>query len=131
MGSYCAAPQGGTYSQPRLLTLLGQEDTQDPFISPDEHYLLFLGGSGIYLSVRQGDHWSKARKLGPEVNSGASLSSPYVSRDGKMLYFSSSRVKGFYKRDHKVDYDGLLQEMQAVTNGSSNILMIPINLAGV
>jgi hypothetical protein len=48
-----------------------------------------------------------------------------------MLYYSSSRIQGFYKRDPKakpLDYDGLVNEMQSIFNSQPNILMIPVNL---
>ena len=38
--------------------------------------------------------WSAPRKLGPNVNSDAADSRPSLSRDGKRLYFGSTRVGG-------------------------------------
>lgn len=38
--------------------------------------------------------WSAPRKLGPHVNSDAAESRPSLSRDGKRLYFGSTRVGG-------------------------------------
>ena len=130
MTSYAAAWRNGAYDKPVPLALLGKEDMQDPFIAPDESYLVFVSGNDLYISFRQGNDWSTAQKLPLQVNNGDSNSSPYVSRDGKTLYYSSGRIQGFYKRDrsHALDYDGLVKEMQNIFNGHSNILMIPIKI---
>jgi Tol biopolymer transport system component len=131
MASYAATWLGTHFDKPRLLTLNGDAEIQDPFIAPDESYLVFVSGNDICISFHQNGSWSAVQKLGPEVNNGDGNSSPYISRDGNMLYYSSARVQGFYKRDrsHALDYEGLMKEMQSVHNGSSNILMIPIQLS--
>jgi hypothetical protein len=69
--------------------------------------------------------------LGPQVNDGSPIYDPTVSPDGKTLYFTSTRIGGFYKRDAKnlpMDYDGLLKEMNGIFNGRGNIFMIPIHV---
>jgi hypothetical protein len=133
MCGYSAKWLGDHYDQPRQLVLLGKEDIQDPFTAPDESYVVFLSGNDIYYCPKAGSEWGTAQKLGPEVNNGDSNSSPYVSRDGKMLYYSSGRVKGFYKRDFKgkpLNYDQLEAETQSIFNSDGNILMIPVNIPG-
>jgi len=76
----------------------------NPFISPDESYLLFnsngrpdsYGSHDIYVSFRKNDgSWTKAKNLGFIVNTPASESKPYISPEGKYLFFSSSRNKNF------------------------------------
>jgi Tol biopolymer transport system component len=131
MASYAAGKSGDQYETPQLMALLGKEDTQDPFIAPDERYIVFLSGNDLYITYYKEHGWSKAEKLPAEVNNGDSNSSPYVSPDGRTLYFSSSRIKGFYKRDPAnmaLDYDGLINENQLLFNGQTNILMIPVHL---
>jgi Tol biopolymer transport system component len=130
MSSYACTWLGTHYDTPKLLTLNGNNEIQDPFIAPDESYLVFVSGNDILISFHQGDSWSAVQNLGPEVNNGDGNSSPYVSADGKMLYYSSNRIRGFYKRnrEHALDYDGLIKEMQSIYNSGTNILMIPINL---
>jgi len=122
---------GTQYSGPKALSLNGNDEISDPFIAPDENYIIFVSGNDLYISYRNGDDWYPGQKLGPQVNNGDSNFDPTVSPDGKTLYYSSARVKGFYKRDQKgkaLDYDGLTTEMQSIFNGKSNILMIPVNL---
>jgi Tol biopolymer transport system component len=49
-----------------------------------------FGGLDIYISQRQADgSWGPARNLGATINSPYNEESPYISEDGKTLYFSS------------------------------------------
>lgn len=131
MASYFAKWLGDHYDQPRLLALNGKEETQDPFVAPDERYLIFVSGNDLFICFRNGNNWSAAQNIGPQVNNGDSNSSPYVSSDGKTLYYSSSRTKGFYKRnskDHTMSYDELVTEMQSIFNSQPNILTVPIEI---
>jgi len=132
MASYAAVWLGSHYDQPKLVVIDSVSEIQDPFIAADESYLLFVSGNDIYISSRENQRWTAAQKLGPPVNNGDGNSSPYVSADGKTLYYSSGRIQGFYKRnkEHALDYEGLVKEMQSLYNSGSNILMIPIHLPG-
>ena len=75
------------------------ESDQDPFIAPDESYLIICqdkpGGFGrydLYISFRQGDgSWSTPINMGEDINSPASEFRPYVTPDGKYLFFTSDR----------------------------------------
>ena len=119
------------YDKPQQLIVPGASEIQDPFIAPDESYLVFLNGNDIYISFKQNNNWGQAQKLGPAVNNGDGNSSPYVSADGKTLYYSSNRIQGFYKRDPKkpaLNYDDLIKENNSLFNSQGNILMIPIHL---
>ena len=131
MQSYYSIWQGDHYDKPQLLQIEGLAETQDPFIAPDESYLVLLSGNDIYIAWRRGNGWSAAENLGANVNNGDGNSSPYVARDGKTLYYSSNRIKGFYKRDpqhHALNADELNKENEGPFNGRGNILMIPIHL---
>lgn len=71
----------------------------DPFVAPDESYLLYcstrpggLGGDDIYISFKGKDGlWGAPIRLGDDVNSPGSENRPYVSRDGKYFFFTSTR----------------------------------------
>ncbi len=71
----------------------------DAFIAPDESYLVFarmkasdsMGMTDLYISYRQANGWTKAVNLGPSVNSIGIDGSPFVSSDGRWLYFTSNR----------------------------------------
>ena len=68
----------------------------DPFIAPDESYLLFssdrpdgYGGTDLYISLRRNDgEWGPAINLGPIINSDLDEGSPYISPDGQYFFFS-------------------------------------------
>jgi len=94
MGGYAAKLVDGHYEKPELLSLNGNEEIYDPFIAPDEHYIIFVSNGDLYISYRHGNDWSQGQKLGPEVNNGKGNSDPYISPDGKMLYYSQDKAPG-------------------------------------
>jgi ankyrin repeat protein len=71
----------------------------DPFIAPDESYLIFasdrpggLGNADLYISFRGKDgSWSEPRNMGAPVNSPYLDYAPMLSPDGKYLFFTSGR----------------------------------------
>ncbi len=131
MSSYCAKWLGDHFDKPKLLALRDKEEVQDPFIAPDGRYLIFESGPDLYICYKNGEGWSPAENLGPKVNNGDSNSSPCISPDGKTLYYSSSRIRGFYKRDpvnHALNYNELEKEMNSDFNNQPNILMVPVNM---
>ncbi|MBL7111501.1 MAG: PD40 domain-containing protein [Bacteroidales bacterium] len=48
-----------------------------------------LGGLDIYLSTRENGNWGNPANLGPNVNTIYNEETPFVTFDGKTLYFSS------------------------------------------
>lgn len=70
-----------------------------PFISPDGSYLLFdsfrpdgVGDFDIYVSFRrENGSWTQARNLGDSINSTVRDGAPFVSPDGRFLFFMSRR----------------------------------------
>ena len=129
--SFSASWNGIRFEKPNLLHIEAVTTMMDPFISPDEKYLLFVSGNDIFVSYKNDQDWSKAMKLPGSVNNGNANQSPAVSRDGKILYYSSARDSGFYKRNTEgkpLNYEELIKEMQSPFNGGFNILMIPVKL---
>jgi WD40-like Beta Propeller Repeat len=94
MRGYCSLYKEGQYEKPIMLRLNGDEEIFDPFISPDEHYIIFASTKKLFISYREGNDWSAGQALGPQVNGGGWNGGPYVSPDGKMLYYSSSLTDG-------------------------------------
>ncbi len=87
----------------------------DPFVAPDESYLIvcqeFEGGFGksdLYVYFQKEDKsWTDAINLGEGVNSSGFEARPYVTPDGKFLFFTSNREEseggeGIYWVDAKV-----------------------------
>ena len=68
----------------------------DPYIAPDESYLIFLanyedsrGSWDLYLSFKKPDgKWTQPINMGDDINTRAWESRPYVTLDGKYLFFS-------------------------------------------
>ncbi len=71
----------------------------DPFVAPDESYLIVCqdreGGFGnfdLYVYFQREDKsWTEAVNLGEDVNSEGFEARPYVTPDGKYLFFTSNR----------------------------------------
>lgn len=91
----------GRYEAPENLTSSVNSASMEgsPFISPDGSYLLFdsfrpdgVGDFDIYISFRrEGGSWTQARNLGEPINSAVRDGSPFVSPDGRFLFFMSRR----------------------------------------
>ncbi|MES2284130.1 MAG: OmpA family protein [Bacteroidota bacterium] len=75
---------------------------EDEFISADGTILYFsskqtggYGGTDIYKCEKlENGKWSKAKNLGPSINSPFDDETPFIYPDGNVLYFSSNRLKG-------------------------------------
>ncbi|HMG94210.1 MAG TPA: hypothetical protein VK589_29325, partial [Chryseolinea sp.] len=66
----------------------------DPFIAPDESYLLFesdrpggYGGTDIYITFNRDSSWSQPVNLGSSINTKGYEVAARVSPDGKFLFF--------------------------------------------
>ena len=91
----------GKYAEPENLgeSINSQFSEGDPFIAPDESYLIFvsygrpegLGDGDLYISFRRDGEWTKAVNMGPGINSSALDFCPIVTPDGKYFYFTSER----------------------------------------
>jgi len=58
-----------------------------------------LGSCDLYFSAFNDGRWSHPYNLGPPVNAPSWESTPSISADGNMLFFSSSRTGGFGGKD--------------------------------
>jgi hypothetical protein len=75
----------------------------DPCIAPDESYLIFcsrrpdgFGEIDMYVSFHRKDgSWTQAVNLGKGVNSPAYDWIPFISEDGKYLFFTSNRTGNY------------------------------------
>lgn len=71
----------------------------DVFVAPDESYVVFsanrpegLGSGDLYVSFRKPDGtWTESKSLGNTVNSDTDDFCPYVTKDGKYLFYASRR----------------------------------------
>jgi hypothetical protein len=75
----------------------------DPFIAPDDSYLIFcssrpegFGEIDLYVSFHKKDgSWTPAVNLGNSINSSAYDWIPFISDDGKYLFFISNRTGNY------------------------------------
>jgi len=99
-----------------------------PFISPEEDYLLFhanqeqgIGGNDIYIMYKNiNGAWSEPVNLWELVNSTSHDFGPYVSPDGKYLFFSSYRAHDAEIFKNK-SYDELLELYREPQNGYATL----------
>ena len=109
----------GDYELPVALPPVINADSgaSNLFVDPEERYVVFgaarpggRGGIDLYISRRAGDSWTEPRNLGDLVNTNATEFCPFVSRDGKYLFFTrNSVVDGQATRNiYVVRFDALL-----------------------
>jgi len=115
---WCVHPQGdGKWSAPENVTAVNSDSTEYYVSLADNKNLYFgsnrVGGSGtldIYVSRFIDGKYTTPENLGPLVNAPETDYDPFISRDEKLLIFSSSKRKdGFGKGDlyySKKDADG-------------------------
>ena len=94
MRGYYVRWLGDHFAAPLLLALNGENEIYDPFIAPDEHYIIFVSKGNLYISYRQQGGWTQGTKLAAVVNNGNDNSDPYVSPDGKTLYYNQDKTPG-------------------------------------
>ena len=97
---YMAEYQINGYSKPINLKYLNTQFHEwDPYVAPDESYLIFCstkpGGEGeddLYISFRNSkNRWTTPITMGKQINSQRSENRPYVTNDGRFLFYTSSR----------------------------------------
>ena len=88
---------GGGWGEPVLLdsAINGDSGASNLFVDPDERYVIFAsarpGGEGaadLHISRRTASGWSPARNLGAAINTAATEFCPFVSHDGRYLFFT-------------------------------------------
>ncbi len=98
----------------------------DAFIAPDESNLVFTsersGNADLYVSFRKRDgSWTAAKSLGIAVNGPGPEFSPFVSPDGKYLFFTKAAWLGKWTTDKPKQYAEYVERHNGPENGSTNI----------
>jgi hypothetical protein len=100
-GIYRAELKNGEYMKPERIEYGINDETTSfsPYIAPDESYMIFsstrpgYGITDLYISFHNVDgSWTKPRNMGPGINTAAKEAFPFVTFDGKYLFFMSNRV---------------------------------------
>jgi len=143
---YVSKFENGKYQKPESLgdSINTPNAETDPFIAPDQSYILFasqgrsdgLSEAGasisyprgdLYISFNKNGKWTAAKNLGAEINSTAEESNPFVSHDGKTLYFTSERNFVTIPMKQKLDYSSLENGLHNNANGLGDIYQIPVS----
>lgn len=97
---YSDYEDGKFLSPQRLGPSINTEDYEaDAYIDPKEQYMIFcstrsdgLGRGDLYISYKEEDgSWTKSVNMGDQVNSIHHELCPFVSADGKYLFFTSDQ----------------------------------------
>ncbi len=128
---YFSRYENGAYQPPiRLPDIINTPEREaDAFIARDESYIIFvrvdqpdgLGNSDLYISFRTGDNqWTAPKHMGERVNSPQIDGSPYVTPDGKYLFFTSGRLTEGIKEKAMSSYQAFQSTLSSHQNGSLN-----------
>ena len=104
---------------------------EDLYISPDESYLLFCrrddgyGSWDIFVSFRRPNGtWTKAKNMGDKINSSVSEVYPFVTPDGKYLFYSSRRTTHKPYSPIPITYEDKIQILNGPGNGNADIYWV-------
>lgn len=102
------------------------------FVSPDEDYILFTsygrknesGGGDLYISLKDAQgKWQPAQNL-KQLNSKQLDYCPFVSPDGKSLFFTSERHELPTSFESPTNYKSIVEVQDQPLNGTGNIYWI-------
>ena len=115
------------------------------YVDPDQRYMIvsivgredalhsaegIYPRADLYVRDRTENGWSPVRHLAAPVNSGADELAPFVSPDGRYLYFTSERGS-LTEHGTPLDYNALEATLHAPGNGLGDIYRIELSSAGV
>jgi outer membrane protein OmpA-like peptidoglycan-associated protein len=103
------------------------------YITPDKGVFIFSaetygtrGVEDIYVSINEDGRWTAPKNLGDKINTQFQESSPSISADGKVIYFSSNGRKG--KGSFDVYYAERLDDTWS--NWSAPVNLTSVNTEG-
>ena len=103
------------------------------YVAPDESYLIFdsqrpggFGRNDLYISYRMSDGtWTKAVNMGGKINTPFGDMRPFVSYDGKHLFFCSDRPNpGSTGDEEQFNYEQFMKRINGPGNGSQDIYWV-------
>ena len=123
-----ARKEGGDYVIEKLPETVNSSNGEgDPFISPDEDYLIYrgynnsLGNGDLYISFKIDGEWTEAENLGEPINSKYHEMCPYVTVDKQFFIFASSRTSSDYPTTANSTLKAMRTQHQSSNNGELNI----------
>lgn len=131
----------GKYTEPENLgdNVNTQFNEFEPYVSPDERFIIFMGGGraegfggfDLYLSYRRDGAWTKAVNLGPKVNSAGNELSPMIAPGGEYFFWTSTRVFGGRPPEKLLTYRELEKRLRGPGNGLGDIYQIAVSALGI
>lgn len=138
----------GKYGEPENLgdAINGEAPDTQPYIAPDQSYLIFAStgrpdspiGAGspyprsdLYVSFNRAGKWTPARRLPFPINTEATESYPFVSPDGRYLFFTSERNFVSIPMRKKIDYRELQTMLHKAGNGLGDFYQVDLDAAGI
>jgi len=110
-----------------------------PFIAHDESYLIFssdrpgeLGQGDLYISFKgKENEWLKPVNIGNKINSPFHDVAPYVSPDGKYLFFCSFRPNPPSYGKHRLTFMEIKKLLDGPGNGRGDIYWVSAQIIEV
>jgi len=109
MGVSYSTRDGDYWPDPIALDIPGLSSSSGFYgfnMDPSGNYLIIsmnstgsMGEEDLYVSVKEGESWTNPLHLGRVINSGWFEITPFITADGKSIYFSSNRSGGFGSAD--------------------------------
>jgi Tol biopolymer transport system component len=129
--------EGDKYQSPQVLptAVNSGQDEYNAFVDPKGKYILFgsfgrsddVGRGDIYMSSKsENGIWQAAVHLGGNVNSNQLDYCPFVSPDGKLLFFTSERTVALPRSTNPFKPKEILKGA-STTQGGGNIFWIGFN----
>jgi len=127
--------QGGNYSVPENVgTAINTEGSEfNAYIAPDEEYIIYstsgrgpgVGRGDLWINFRlNGGSWSDTINMGKKINSPAFDYCPFVTADGKFLFFTSQRSKIPNYSNEPMGYDYISDLFKGWGNGNGDIYWV-------
>ncbi|HYY55704.1 MAG TPA: hypothetical protein VE842_00150 [Pyrinomonadaceae bacterium] len=107
----------------------------EPFIAPDESFLIFMcggradsrGGFDLYISYNRAGVWTTPANLGDKINSSGNELSPKISPDGRYFFWTSTRDFTDKPPEKPLTYGELSSRLRSPRNGLGDIYQIDIS----
>jgi hypothetical protein len=102
----------------------------DPAIEADESAIVFDKDGDLLVSCRTPSGWGTPRKFGPPIDSPDDEGDPWISADGRTMYFYSKRstpAPDRTKRPQRPTYAEVLNEVTSdIYNGTRNLYSVAL-----
>lgn len=125
---YKATPNADGHEVILLDSILNSSNGEgDPFIAPDESYLIYrgynntIGRGDLYISFQINGAWTAPENLGEPINSEAHEMCPYVTTDGQFFIFASARLTESFESSAGADLTEVHKKFRSGDNGQLNI----------